>query len=428
VVVEGAGSCAEVNLRDRDFVNFDVLHGAITADGDHSRVAALLVANIDKGGVFAQVIGTLACLRPEDRALVKGIIVNCFRGDESLFADGRQWLEDQTGLPVLAVVPWFDPHEISVDAEDGLKGTALVDPPTLREAAAQASGDQLAVAVLLLPHIANHTDFEPLQRDPRVRLHFLSRPRPLGVYDLCILPGSKSVRGDLLWLRRRGWEPILKEYADRGGALLGICGGYQMLGRWLDDPSGVESGLESAGGPRTEGLGLLPVTTELMPAGQKVLRTVEGTWLAPCILPVGQLVKGYEIHAGITTPAGEVPTPPACIFTRLTPDCDGVTSDVRDGCHCPGPIAGTYLHGLFDAPGVVESLMHTLRPDVPPLQFNDIPDPSAHCADLMYDKLAAHFLDALDMPRLQAIIRPTREQTFQPPTDSALSTEDISRT
>eukprot|EP00667_Euglena_gracilis_P007821 EG_transcript_7902 len=398
VVVEGAGSCAEVNLRDRDFVNFDVLHGVVEADGTAERVTALLVVNIDKGGVFAQVVGTLACLPTSDRALVQGVIVNCFRGDVSLFADGRRWLEAETGLPVLGVIPWFDPHEICIDAEDALKSTAAVDPPWQ----AEGVGGRLLVAVLLLPRLANHTDFEPLQRHPQVCLHYLSRPRSLDPYDLVILPGSKSVRQDLKWLRSRGWGPALEGYVARQGTLLGICGGYQMLGARLEDPAGAEG--PTGDGTWSEGLGLLPVTTSLMPDGQKVLRVVQGVWHAPGLLPAGTAVAGYEIHAGVTRPCAGVDAPRSATLRCATDD----TGDWDDGCRSASErVVGTYLHGLFDAPAAVPALLATLRPDL----LGPGPDPTAAPVappagdrDHMYDRLAAHFRAALDMDRLWGLI------------------------
>ncbi|MGE9293093.1 MAG: cobyric acid synthase, partial [Puniceicoccales bacterium] len=253
VVMEGAGSCAEVNLADRDIVNFRPAH-AVDAP-------VILIADIDRGGVFAQLMGTLAIISPADRARVQGIIINRFRGDIGLFEDGVRWIEEQSGLPVLGVLP-FD-RSIAIDSEDGMAVETVVDPPPVKEPG------HVHIACLLLPRISNHTDLAALQCTEGVRVHFLSRPRDLGLYDHVILPGSKNVREDLDWLHASGWTARLKAYLDAGGRLGGLCGGYQMMGRTIRDPHGVE------GTPgQSTGLGLLPIETELTP--NKRLTRVEG--------------------------------------------------------------------------------------------------------------------------------------------------------
>lgn len=358
VVAEGAGSCAEVNLRDRDLVNMPVAH--------HGDGAVLIVADIHKGGVFAQCVGTLACMPPADRARVRGFIINRFRGDAALFEDGRAWLEAQTGLPVLGVVPWS--LDIRIELEDGLAPDTVVDGP------APTDRERFHVAVLRLPHISNFTDFDALERHGAA-VHYLARPRDLSAYDLVVLPGSKNTRGDLAWLRELGWDPLLAARVEAGGAVLGICGGYQMLGEAIADPHGVE------GAPgETTGLGLLPVRTVMAEA--KTTRLTRGRLGA---LPV----EGYEIHVGETHVDGD----PLLWLDGPdgTPHPDGTRR---------GPVAGTYLHGLFDAPGVVRALLQPIRPD---LAWPTLP---AHATwrDDQLDRLADHLRAHLDLPTLMGLV------------------------
>ena len=303
VVVEGAGSCAEVNLRDRDLVNMPVAH--------HAKAPVVLVGDIHKGGIFAQLVGTLEVMPPQDRARVKGLIVNRFRGDISLFDDGVSWLEERTGLPVLGVVPWT--RDVVIEEEDGL-GQRVLDPPP-----PQVAGFHMAV--IRLPHIANHTDLDALERHG-AHLHLLSRPRDLSIYDAVLLPGSKNTRADLAWLK--GWDFSTARH------VIGLCGGYQMLGRAVHDPEGIE------GTPgTTRGLGLLPIETTL--ASPKVTRQVSTSLN-------GVPVRGYEIHVGRTLVEGEP------------------LLDPPEGCRTP-KACGTYVHGLFDEPGVVPALLGPLKPE-----------------------------------------------------------------
>ena len=357
IVAEGAGSCAEVNLRHRDLVNMPIAH--------HGDGAVLIVADIHKGGVFAQCVGTLACMPPADRARVKGFIINRFRGDVSLFEDGRAWIESETGLPVLGVVPWTT--DIQIELEDGLSPDTVVDGP------APSNRARFHVAVLRLPHISNFTDFDALERHG-AQVHYLARPRQLDAYDLVVLPGSKNTRGDLAWLREQGWDQHLAARSQQGGAILGICGGYQMLGRRIADPHGIE------GAPGdTAGLGLLPVQTVM--AREKTTRLVQGR--------LGELpVEGYEIHVGETTLEGE----PLLWL-------DGPSGEPHPDGARVGATFGTYLHGLFDAPGVVAALLGPIRPDLP------WPDAPAHSSwrDTQLSKLAAHLRAHLDLEQLSAI-------------------------
>lgn len=353
VVAEGAGSCAEVNLRARDLVNMSIAH--------HGDGQVLLVADIAKGGVFAQLVGTLACMPPDDRARIAGFIVNRFRGDPTLFDDGVKWLEAETGRPVLGVVPWRD--DIQLESEDALPPAVIADGPPPRDPR------RFHVAVVRLPHISNFTDFDALERHG-VAVHYLTRPRDLGPYDLVVLPGSKNTRGDLGWLRRGGWSPVLDARVAAGGAVLGICGGFQMLGQSIAAPLGIE------GAPgETPGLGHLDVRTEM--AGEKTTRWVRGRLGATPVV-------GYEIHVG----RAAVEDPPLLVL-------DG---DRPDGAR-RGPVMGTYLHGIFDGDGVVRAMLGPIRPD---LQW---PEVEGHAAwrDRQLDALADHLRGCLDLERLSEI-------------------------
>ncbi len=329
VVAEGAGSCAEVNLRDRDFVNFRPAHAA--------DASVLLVADIDRGGVFAQVVGTLEVLEAAERARIKGVLINRFRGDRSLFDDGVRFLERRTGVPVVGVLPFR--YDLRLEAEDGLNLQTVIDPSP-----AVGSEARLRIGVIRLPHISNFTDFDALSSIDGVALHYLTRPRAHHDYDLYVLPGSKAVRADLQWLRAQGFDAVLSEHVARGRALLGICGGYQMLGHRVSDPLGVE------GSPgESTGLGLLEIQTELLP--HKVVRRVRGyceLWQAA--------INGYEIHMGQTQ--SKLPS-----LTALEPPGDSSSAaPLRDGA-LHGRVLGSYVHGLLDEPAALRGLLRWLDPD-----------------------------------------------------------------
>lgn len=299
VIVEGAGSPAEVNLRSRDIANM----GFACAAG----VPVVLAGDIDRGGVIAQIVGTQAVIEAGDAAMIRGFLINKFRGDPRLFDDGFRLIEARTGWPGFGMVPWFD----------GAHRLPAEDAVDLR----MSRGNGLHVVCLTLSRIANFDDLDPLAAEPGLRLTMLGPGTPIpGDADLVIIPGTKSTLGDLAFLRAQGWDQDLAGHVRRGGHVLGVCGGYQMLGRVIRDPSGTDG---VAG--RTEGLGLLDIETEM--AATKRLIRVKGEAL-------GQPVSGYEIHMGQTT----------------GPDCS------RPFAHVPGPdgavspdgrITGTYLHGLF---------------------------------------------------------------------------------
>jgi adenosylcobyric acid synthase len=315
IVVEGAGSPAEINLRRNDIANMGFAEAV--------DCPVLLVADIDRGGVFAHVVGTLALLSESERTRVAGTVINRFRGDIALLQPGLDWLERETGKPVLGVLPYL--QGLHLDAEDSL--------PLSRASFGPAAASEIRIIVPALPRISNHTDFDPLRQHPQVALQFVGPGETIPPADLIILPGSKSVRADLTWLRAGGWERAVQRHLRYGGKLIGICGGFQMLGNSIHDPRGLE------GDPGSEaGLGLLEVETTLEP--EKQLRNVRGT------LAIGNAaVSGYEIHAGITR--GAASGRPA---VHLTHGPDGAVSD-------DGHVLGTYLHGLFESPVACASLL-----------------------------------------------------------------------
>ncbi|SDO14499.1 cobyric acid synthase [Pseudomonas jinjuensis] len=313
VMVEGAGSPAEINLRANDIANMGFAEAV--------DCPVILIADIDRGGVFAHLVGTLELLSESERARVQGFVINRFRGDIGLLQPGLDWLEDRTGIPVLGVLRYLT--DFHLEAEDAIDQ---------RQAAKQ--GEALKVVVPVLPRISNHTDFDPLRLHPQVQLTFVGPGQPLPAADLIILPGSKSVRADLAHLREQGWDAAIQRHLRYGGKLLGICGGLQMLGRRIADPHG----LEGAAG-ESAGLGLLDFATVLEP--EKQLRNASGRLRleeAP--------VSGYEIHAGVTFgPALERPA-----VTLDDGRRDGATS-------ADGQILGTYLHGLFESPAACAALL-----------------------------------------------------------------------
>ncbi len=315
VVLEGAGSCAEVNLMAQDIVNLRM--------AEEAEAPVLLVADIHRGGVFAQIVGTLECLEERQRAMIRGFIVNRFRGDLALFADGVRWIEQRTGRPVFGVLPWF--NDIRIESEDSV---VIENPRRIYPGA----GGAVAVAVIRLPHISNFTDFEPLSAVQGLEVHFIEQPQDLSGFGAVILPGSKNTRFDLDWLKTSGWEQVILKYHGQGGHVLGICGGYQMLGRWVHDPEGHEGRPGS-----TPGLALLPVET--------VLRAPKTTTLTRFAWQDAE-GSGYEIHMGQTERRGGESL--FCVQAR-----NGRPLSDEDGCTSADRRAmGTYMHGLFDNPAI----------------------------------------------------------------------------
>ena len=376
VIIEGAGSPAEINLRDADLVNMHVarLAGA----------PVLLVGDIDRGGVFAALVGTLALLPAPDRARVAGLIVNRLRGDVTLLAQGLQELQALTGVPVLGVVPWIDAH--LVPAEDSLD---------LDEARSPAGGETaLDIGVVRLPRIANFDDFEWLALEPGVRLRWVTRAAELAGADLIVLPGSKSTLADLAWLRASGLAEAVVAAAGGGRAVLGVCGGYQMLGRALHDPEGVESST-----PCMEGLGLLPVETTFAEGKVTVCVRARATSAAGPFAGAADVeCEAYEIHAGVTRLGAGGAARPFTIVQR-----GGVPADDGDGAgDARGTVTGTYLHGIFASGAIRRSLLAWLA-----ARAGRPADPrwgEAGSRQARWDRLADVVGAALDLETIAALV------------------------
>jgi adenosylcobyric acid synthase len=356
VLVEGAGSASEVNLRANDIANMGFARAA--------DVPVMLVGDIDRGGVIAQIVGTKAVVDADDAKLIVGFLVNKFRGDASLFADGMRIIEERTGWPALGLVPFF-PDAAWLPAEDAM---ALAR----REAPGEG---HTTIAVPLLPHIANFDDLDPLKNEPDVRLVFVRRGEPLAIADLVLLPGSKATISDLAAFRANGWDIDLAAHVRRGGRVFGICGGYQMLGRTIDDPQGTE-------GPpgRVDGLGLIDVDTVL--TGDKKLAEISGNTIENEVS-----FSGYEMHVGITT----------------GPDTQRPVLRFKDGrfdgaASVDGRVAGAYVHGLFADDRQRKALVASLGATRSDFAYDAMIDQTL---DALADHLAAH----VDLDRLISLAR-----------------------
>ncbi len=312
IVCEGAGSPAEVNLKHRDLTNMRV--------ATYLKAPTILIADIDRGGVFAHIVGTLELLEPEERALIKGFVINKFRGQRSILQPGIDWLEERTGIPVIGVIPWLNE---AFPAEDSL---------SLMERTAVKSQAEITVVVIRLPRISNFTDFDALEAEPSVQVKYLSPNDDLGYPDAVILPGTKTTIADLLVLQQTGMADAIRDYAAAGGTVMGICGGFQIMGQMLADPEGLE-GQEG----RFNGLGLLPLRTVI--TQQKVARQRTVTSKYP---QEGLPVVGYEIHQGRTQ-----------LVMAAGGDGDGSFMPIFDDrslglVDAAQSVWGTYLHGIFD--------------------------------------------------------------------------------
>ena len=333
IVVEGAGSPAEVHLKDRDIVNMRV--------AQHLRAPVLLVSDIDRGGVFASIVGTLALLTSEERTLVKGLVINKFRRDLSLLISGLEWIQQRTGIKVLGVIPYY--HDIYIAEEDSVSLERLHDMKT-------QSDFVLDIAVIGLPHISNFDDFDPFEQEEGVRLRYVEANDSLGDPDLIILPGTKSTIADLQYLESRAIGEEIARLAKHGTPVIGICGGYQILGELILDPEHVESGQS-----QMKGLGLLPVATTFVPS--KSTHQMRGTVISLSGLlqsAQGLSITGYEIHMGRTNQNGL--DSPFLIEERSTRPCrdqDGATS-------VDGNVLGTYVHGLFHNEGLRRAILKEL--------------------------------------------------------------------
>ena len=339
IVMEGAGSIAEINLKDRDLVNMSMAR--------HAKADVILVGDIDRGGVFASVYGSIALQTPEDRQMIKGIIINKFRGDMRLFDEGRKLLEDICGVPVLGVVPYF--KDIFIEEEDSV---------SLEKKQREMAEGKVNIAVVLLRHISNFTDFDTLERDPRVNLFYTNNTSDIQQADIIILPGTKATLDDLMELRRNGCAQAIQRAHREGKTVVGICGGYQMLGQTVEDPDGIEGNIT-----RLPGLGLLPIQTKMTP--EKTTRQVTFQF-------DGQPCQGYEIHQGVSD------TDQAIIHAD----------------HC----IGTYIHGFLDNPPVIEYLLKDKTVSRTSLKSY------SEFKEEQYDKLADHVRHHVNIAKLYQIL------------------------
>lgn len=367
VVIEGAGSPAEINLREGDLVNMWMAEAA--------DAPVLLVGDIDRGGVFASLYGTVMLLEPEERARIKGMIINKFRGDVAILEPGLRMIEEKLGIPVVGVVPWTD---ADIEDEDSVSERLL----------GLSGHGEITVAVVRLKHISNFTDFQALSLHPGVTLKYAARPSDFDGADVIILPGTKNTIDDLIDLRNRDMIAPIVRHARSGKLLVGVCGGYQMLGQVLRDPHGVESDA-----PEVAGLGLLDMEVSFNPEKRTV--QAEGTltdapdWLSPL---KGARIEGYEIHSGANTFGPD---------TRYWMLPDGA-------CNAAGNVLGTYLHGLFDDGTLADALVRRAR------ALKGLPeeDVSAEQAavnmrayrERQFDILAAAVRQSLDMEKIYAIL------------------------
>ncbi len=370
VVIEGAGSPAEVNLSSQEIVNMSVAR--------YAQSPVLLVGDIDRGGVFASLLGTLWLLKPEDRGLVKALVINKFRGDKSLLEPGLRFLEGKAGVPVAGVIPYF--QDIHIAQEDSV---------ALEELKRGNESPQVDIAVIRLPHISNFDDFDPLAGEEGVRLRYVDSVEGMGGPDLTIIPGSKTTVADLDWLHGSGLARCVIDSHRRGGFVIGICGGYQMLGETIEDPDGVESTTS-----RRRGLGLLPVVTVFLPA--KDTHQVKGNVLSNAGLlseAGGMPFEGYEIHMGRTKSGDERAFR---ILERSRQPCEEF-----DGClDATGRVLGTYIHGLFHNQGLRRAILrHIAASFNRQIKFAG----GDRQRDGEYDKLAELVRQNLDMRLIYAI-------------------------
>jgi len=366
VIIEGAGSAAELNLRQGDIVNMAV--------AKYANAPVALVGDIDRGGIFAQLLGTLLLLPPEERSLVRWLVVNKFRGDEELFADGIQILVEKSSRPVLGVVPYI--HDLRLPEEDA----ANLDEPQ------HVGCGEVMIAVIRLPHIANFDDFDVLASEPGVSVRFVNSPDRLLQESAVVIPGTKSTIFDLEWMRSHGIAKAIKDFLNRGGSVVGICGGYQMLGEAILDPTHVESRKG-----HVLGLGLLPGVTTFVSSkeshlAEAVVRKEAPGWAGGL---AGQRVRGYEIHSGRTF--GD--TPWLTIVRRGRNEVDQMDGGMNRG----GRVWGTYLHGIFGNVALRRAWLRSLG-----WVGGDTP---GYSLEAELDRLAEHFEEHLNMQMLDSVLR-----------------------
>ncbi len=385
VLLEGAGSPAEINLREHDIVNMRMAHAA--------DAACLLVGDIDRGGVFASLLGTLELLEPEDRARIRGFVVNKFRGDESLLRPGVTAMQNRLDLPCVGIVPYLP--NLGLDEEDGVAMEDRVSAQRSWQNREIGSDRPLRIGVIVLPHMANFTDFDALFLEPSVSLAFLEHPAEMAIADLLVLPGSKQTLDDLEWLDCRGFSRELCRLCTEGKPVVGICGGFQMLGNFIEDPHGIEN----QGKPCSRsGLGLLPVRTVL--GVEKTVRRVRGAMRSECLglkLCPEAHFQGYEIHVGETI--YETGAKPFAEIIR-----EGISGFIPDGAVSgSGRVLGTYVHGLFDNDDFRHSFLAAARSAVdlaPPKIWANV----AAEREARIDRLANHLRKSLDMNLIRSWI------------------------
>ena len=377
VVIEGAGSPAEINLKDGDLVNMWMAEAA--------DAPVLLVGDIDRGGVFASLYGTVMLLEPEERARIKGMIVNKFRGDVAILEPGLRMIEEKVGIPVVGVVPWTD---ADIEDEDSVSERLL----------GTSGHGEITVAVVRLAHISNFTDFQALSLHPGVTLKYASRPQDLEGADVIILPGTKNTIDDLIDLRNRDMAAPIVRHARSGKLLIGVCGGYQMLGHMLRDPLGVESAA-----PEVGGLGLLDMEVAFEPGKRTVQAAGAITDAADWLKPLENThIEGYEIHSGVNTFG-----PEARFWMRLG---DDPQSHALDGaCNASGNVLGTYLHGLFDDGALADALVRRARalkglPETP-VNAEQAAVNMRTYREAQFDKLARTVRESLDMETVYRILK-----------------------
>ena len=382
IVLEGAGSPAEVNLQDNDVVNMRAAQMA--------QAPVLLVADIDKGGALASIVGTLELLKPADRKRVAGLIINKFRGDRQLLQPALDFLEQKTGVPVVGVIPYFT---LRIPEEDTINEVSVYMQPRINDYTDTRQEPGLEIAVLYLPHISNFTDFDPLEAETDVHLRYVRPGEAIGSVDLLIIPGSKSTISDLQQIQRTGQDQEILRLGAKGTPIIGICGGFQMLGKEITDSAGVESSRE-----RMPGLGLLDIITNF--SFQKITRQVKAVVIGPgSLLEAAKSLEviGYEIHMGETFCAPGV-RPAFQIFGN------GIGEPVLDGAvNDTGLIFGTYLHGLFDADEFRRTFLNQLRirrgwnPLPPQYSFQQ-------SQEAAYDNLAQIVRENLQMDRIYQLL------------------------
>jgi adenosylcobyric acid synthase len=367
IIIEGAGSCAEVNLMVHDMVNLRM--------AEYAHAPVVLVADIHKGGVFAQIVGTLECLAQPQKDQITGFLINRFRGDISLFHDGEQWIEQKTGKKSFGVLPWFSHFRIEAEDSVVIERPASINPENIKSP---------AVAIVRTPHISNFTDFDPLYAAKGLSVYFLEKVQDLKPFSAVIIPGSKCTRDDLEWLVNTGWSDALYRYCEIGGHVLGICGGYQMLGNVVHDPEGLE-GVPGS----TKGLSLLPVETRL--AAPKTTTLTKFSWDHVS-------GTGYEIHMGRTQRIEGKP------LFRVR-ELNAVIHEEFDGCISQNrQIMGTYMHGLFDSPDILSKWLFQVG-------IKDVTVSGSHgfiARNAQYDMLAEHFKKHINTGDLISLLKQNR--------------------